>query len=195
MPRSKKRFCATPRLALVIRGSCNLEVSVAARSLLQSVGEQKQLVITPGVRVQPRQEQPPHATIFAGYPSVSKTCAHLDLPIFLGILRKRRELCKPDCLPTTTTRVWRRLTRPHEVYPFRAWLVGVLILCSRDSLRSLWRDRDRSSEAIEMDRSARLSRSRDDHRTSPRTSGYLSGGLYVITYGCCYELSASAGHG
>jgi hypothetical protein len=57
---------------------------VAARSLLQGTGEQKQLVITPGVWVQPRQEQPPHAVIFEGCPSVSKPFVHLYLPAFSG---------------------------------------------------------------------------------------------------------------
>jgi hypothetical protein len=48
------------------------------------MGEHKQFVVSPGVRVQPRQEQPPHAVIFEGCLSVSKPFAHLNLPVAFG---------------------------------------------------------------------------------------------------------------
>jgi hypothetical protein len=102
MPRSKKRFRAGLRSPpVVIQGRRALEVPVTAGSLLQSTGEQKQFVISPGVRMQPRQEQPPHVAIFEGR-SADKPFAHQNLLVFPGILCARGLYRKPSYRAATT---------------------------------------------------------------------------------------------
>jgi hypothetical protein len=94
----------------------------AAHLLLHGAGEHKELVIAPGVRVQLRQEQPPHASILEGCRLVGTPyfSHQKDLPCFSRILCPPGKGCKACFQTTTTPREVKPVSCPHTVsFPVR----------------------------------------------------------------------------
>jgi hypothetical protein len=111
LPRLQKGLCSP------FTAACRLPLgkSLAAQLLSYGAGERKQVVISSGIGMQPRQEQSPRVPIFEGPgPTGAPYFSHWKgLPSFPSILRPLGKRCKARCRTTTTPGGARPTPRPH----------------------------------------------------------------------------------